>query len=348
MSLISCKSNRSLRNSLSGKSRNLITCLISLYKYPESLSRNSWRSKVFNLIHSIPSLDGTDKFPEFDDLVKILWNEIDYDSISAIDADITERSGVGRQVDVVQFSNVCKNYIHWLATQLSSTGSVFRYQVYAKLRELGLIDDVWRKVVGYEGLYEVSVSGKVRSTDRIVSDSLGRRRQLKGELKGISISSDGYCHVSLSKDGVEKHCQLHRIVAAAFIPNPDTKPQVNHKDGNKQNNCANNLEWVSAQENTQHAIDFGLRQNVGYTSHTSPSAKQTFRYLMKRCKPVMNMCTGEIYKSHSAAAKALKVNPTSVDEAITKHRPVRGVQLRELCEAEKLNYFKNNTEVNYT
>lgn len=318
-----------------------------LYKYPESLSRYSWRDKVFNLTDSIPPLIETGEFPELDHLVKILWNDIDYSTISAIDADITERFGVGREVDVVQFSDVCKNYIHWLATQVSSTGSVFRYQVYAKLRELGLIDDVWRKVVDYEGLYEVSVSGKVRSIDRIVSDTVGRRRQLKGKLKSISISSDGYCYVSLSKDGVERHCQVHRIVATAFIHNPDSKPQVNHKDGNKQNNCADNLEWVSAQENTEHAINFGLRQHVGYTSDTSQSAKQIIQYLIKRCKPVMSIETGEIYKSHSAAAKALKVNPTSVDEAIVRSRPVRGIHLRELGNAEKINYFEDSMEVNY-
>ena len=95
--------------------------------------------------------------------------------------------------------------------------------------------EVWKPVVGYEGLYEVSNLGRVRRV-KIIEPS--RKKH-------------GYMQISLTgSDGVRKSFRLHRLVAEAFIPNPDGKPQVNHKDEDTENNRARNLEWATAEENT--------------------------------------------------------------------------------------------------
>ena len=99
------------------------------------------------------------------------------------------------------------------------------------------MQEKWRPVVGYEGLYEVSNLGRVRRI-RIVEPTKKKH---------------GYMQISLvGKDGVRRSHRLHRIVAMAFIPNPEGKPQVNHRDENPENNRAKNLEWATAEENTNY------------------------------------------------------------------------------------------------
>ncbi len=100
-------------------------------------------------------------------------------------------------------------------------------------------------VTGYEGRYTVSDTGEVHSLNY-------RRTGLVRELK-IMHDSNGYPRVELRKDGYRKTLSLHRLVAIAFIPNPDNKPQVNHKDGNPKNCHVENLEWVTASENLIHS-----------------------------------------------------------------------------------------------
>ena len=102
----------------------------------------------------------------------------------------------------------------------------------------------WRDIPGYEGLYQVSSEGRIKRGDRI---------------KSLHIDHGGYCTVCLSKHSVQKNLKVHRLVAIAFIPNPDEKKTVNHKDGNKKNNCVSNLEWATHSENVIHANNTGLR-----------------------------------------------------------------------------------------
>lgn len=99
----------------------------------------------------------------------------------------------------------------------------------------------WKDIEGYEGLYKVSSKGKVMSTSRIKPIILKTNPQ------------NGYDLVYLTKRYVRNSQYLHRVVAKAFIPNPENKPQVNHKDGNKRNNKASNLEWMTISENITHA-----------------------------------------------------------------------------------------------
>ena len=108
----------------------------------------------------------------------------------------------------------------------------------------------WRPVKGYEGLYEVSDEGDVRSLDK--RDRRGHFH--KGRmLKKVPIGS-GYTASCLCVDGKVDKAYNHRLVAEAFIPNPDGKPEVNHKDGDKKNNVVENLEWVTHSENGKHSF----------------------------------------------------------------------------------------------
>ena len=117
----------------------------------------------------------------------------------------------------------------------------------------------WSKVVGYEGLYEVSDCGFVRAIDRTVVNKHGFNRSIKGRALSQR-ARNGYLACNLCKNGVEKTHNVHRLVAIAFIPNPDKKPQVNHIDGNKENNDISNLEWCTASENQKHASETGLKR----------------------------------------------------------------------------------------
>jgi hypothetical protein len=121
----------------------------------------------------------------------------------------------------------------------------------------------WKDIKDYEGFYQVSNLGRVRSIDRVVE----RIRQVgngpirvkldnrKGKIMSITISSTtGYSQLSLAKDGISKCVQVHKLVAESFISNPDNKSQVNHIDYDRSNNLVSNLEWVSCVENLRHSI----------------------------------------------------------------------------------------------
>ena len=121
-------------------------------------------------------------------------------------------------------------------------------------------DEVWKDIEGYEGLYQVSTCGNVKSLPKVRRNGTGTYIQKERLLKP-SNTSTGYKKVELCKDGKRKGFKVHRLVAIAFIPNPDNKPEVNHIDGNKINNNIDNLEWVTSSENSVHAYETGLNPN---------------------------------------------------------------------------------------
>jgi len=108
---------------------------------------------------------------------------------------------------------------------------------------------IWKDVIGYNGLYEISNYGDVKS--------IGRRGN-KGTMLLKPLNIKGYHAVWLSKNNKRKRNQIHRLVATAFIDNPHNKPQVNHMDGVKTNNNVNNLEWNTCSENQLHSYRTGL------------------------------------------------------------------------------------------
>lgn len=132
---------------------------------------------------------------------------------------------------------------------------------------------MWKAIKNYEGYYEVSDSGLIRSVDRYVKNAKGKHagedRFLRGAIMKQSVSTgrnhDGYYVVNLHKNGVSEVCLVHVLVAQAFLPNTQNLPTVNHIDGNKRNNEVSNLEWASFSDNNTHALKTGLRSPRGNT-----------------------------------------------------------------------------------
>lgn len=124
-------------------------------------------------------------------------------------------------------------------------------------------NEIWKDVKGFEGFYQVSSNGNVRSLDRHVQR--GNSLQfVKGKiLKPVPNVKSGYLTVGFKNGLASKRLYVHRLVAALFLENPENKPQVNHLDGDKSNCHFNNLEWATSLENHEHAWANGLINNSG-------------------------------------------------------------------------------------
>ncbi len=117
-----------------------------------------------------------------------------------------------------------------------------------------MINEYYANIKGYEDLYQISNYGTIKSVTHYIIDEKGNQRLMKGKiLKQTLDRKNGYLSVSLMKKGKKRTFRIHKLVANTFIPNPDKLPQVNHIDGNKENNYVGNLEWCSCKDNIQHA-----------------------------------------------------------------------------------------------
>ena len=123
------------------------------------------------------------------------------------------------------------------------------------------IEEIWKPVVGYEGTYEVSSLGRVKSCERTIIRSNGREIKFPDKIMKPSTNHKGYLIIDLRKNGKRSGGFVHRLVGKAFIDNPLNKEQINHKNGNKKDNRAQNLEWVTNQENMAHAYKVLGRTN---------------------------------------------------------------------------------------
>lgn len=115
------------------------------------------------------------------------------------------------------------------------------------------MDETWKDIKDYEGLYQVSNLDNVRSLERVVTHKTTGSRTIREKILKLNNDNNGYFYVSLSKDGKKKNFKIHRLVAEAFIPNPENLPQVNHIDENKSNNKITNLEWSTSLSNLNHS-----------------------------------------------------------------------------------------------
>lgn len=156
--------------------------------------------------------------------------------------------------------------------------------------------EVWKDIDGYAGVYQVSNMGRVRSLDHVAEytwNGKKARRMTKGRILSLIPDPDGYRRVKLSKDGIVSMKQVHRLVLAAFVPNPYQKPQVNHINGVRHDNRVENLEWVTHSENCHHKYAV-----LGYPG--------------TRVRAVICEDTGVTYDTATEAATALCVDLSHV------------------------------------
>jgi hypothetical protein len=164
----------------------------------------------------------------------------------------------------------------------------------------------WKNIDDYEGIYEVSSNGKI---SRIVKSGghLNNRRILKNRIKG-----NGYYSVCLSTNNTVKQKHVHRLVAEAFIPNPENKPQVNHLDCDKSNNSVSNLEWVTPIENCAHA-----RKNIIF--NTDMHIKGIRHH---KARPISQSINGKIvmvWETISKAAKYYDISLATIGKGIKRN-----------------------------
>lgn len=137
--------------------------------------------------------------------------------------------------------------------------------------------ELWKDIDGYNGAYQISNLGNIQRIKRRLSYSGGNGgRTIAEKLLAPVVGKTGYLAVFLTKNGKFYNHYIHRLVAAAFVPNPDNKRTVNHIDGDKSNNAADNLEWATHKENIKHAIDIGLR--IYKTGADYPISKSVIQY----------------------------------------------------------------------
>lgn len=147
---------------------------------------------------------------------------------------------------------------------------------------------IWKDIIGYEGLYQISDKGELRSLDReevVRRKSKEFTRLRKGKIFNPSEDKDGYIVTSLCKNGKMYNVRLHRLVAESFIPNPMNKLHVNHIDGDKRNNSISNLEWNTPEENIAHAVKTNLRNDKGINNNNAKLSLEDIEYIRNNYIP---------------------------------------------------------------
>lgn len=166
------------------------------------------------------------------------------------------------------------------------------------------MEEEWRDVVGYEGLYQVSNYGEVKS---LANDKGKKEKILKP-----SIDGKGYKCVILCMNGTRKVCKIHRLVAIAFIPNPNNYPIVNHKDENKINNNVNNLEWCTNKYNLNYGT-LPERFSKARKGNKNPSAKK-----------IICVTTGEAFNCIKEASEKYNITHQNISKCCKGKRKSAG------------------------
>ena len=167
--------------------------------------------------------------------------------------------------------------------------------------------ETWKPVIGYEGLYEVSDLGRVRSVDRTVPNGGRGEKRLSGKVLRLKKDRNGYMSVMLSRNGKQTRYRVHRLVAKAFVPNANGYDEVNHKDETRANNMAANLEWCTRQYNNTygtlqeraHRLTSKPVKQIkdGRVIATYPSAMEAARKTNGTQGGISGCCRGELKSS---------------------------------------------------
>lgn len=184
------------------------------------------------------------------------------------------------------------------------------------------MEEIWKDIKGYEGYYQISNRGRVKSLARKTKYQ-NTTRELKEKIKSTFISTNGYERVELSKDNSNKKYNIHRLVAEAFITKIEGKEFVNHINGIKTDNGVENLEWCSQSENELHAYRTGLAKNSEKQRNAvSKYAKEN------RVKPIIQLgIDGSFIKEWKSAIEAsekLKIGNKTISNCVTGRSKTAG------------------------
>ena len=170
--------------------------------------------------------------------------------------------------------------------------------------------ETWLPIMGYEGLYEVSDLGRIKACEKPKGTSC---KKMFPERIMVFSNNGNYSIVGLSKNSSRRTRYVHRLVALHFVPNPDNLPEVNHKDGNKLNCRADNLEWTTRKENERHAYENGLKRKGGMWGNSKAvyqfslsgillkewdCLKEIWRQLGYDRRVISRCCDGKTQSSH--------------------------------------------------
>jgi hypothetical protein len=159
-----------------------------------------------------------------------------------------------------------------------------------------------KDIKGYEGYYKISEDGVVKSYDRYVNIMRGFKRLMKGRVMRPYIGRDGYYYYLLTVNKKSNHIALHRLLAIAFLPNPENKREVNHINGDRLDNKLSNLEWVTPKENIQHSI------RIGTNTQCLPGERNP----MSKLKPDQVIKIRSMTGSHQNIAKVFGVSRRTI------------------------------------
>lgn len=176
-------------------------------------------------------------------------------------------------------------------------------------------NEIWKDIEGYVGLYQVSNLGRIKS--------LANRSNHKDEVILKPATVQGYKKVNLYKNSNGKIYPVHRLVATAFISNEFNKEEVNHIDGNKNNNCVENLEWNTKKENQIHCVKTGLR--IMPKGINSKLSKKVAKIDIQNGKII------EIYNSYREAERMTGIAHSNIKRCVTgKYKQVGGFKWKEI------------------
>ena len=184
--------------------------------------------------------------------------------------------------------------------------------------------ETWKDISGYEGYYQVSNIGRVRSCKRAIEVTTSKTTYIRNyaeKLMNLFYDEDGYAEVHLCKDNKTTYHRVHRLVATAFIPNADNLPEVNHIDGDPKNNIIYNLEWCTTRYNIQDAYKRKPNRQRDHDSYLKHS--------------VMCVSTGEEYTSISAAARSVNGTSQVLSQCIKSNKLYKGLKFKFIQNTER-------------
>lgn len=183
--------------------------------------------------------------------------------------------------------------------------------------------EIWKDIKGFEGLYQISNYGNIKSLERtfeyIGKNQFGEFKTIKKHKEMIikqSINGNGYYQVCLRKENIKKNLLVHRLIAEAFIDNPDNKPTINHIDGNRLNNSINNLEWATMLEQQIH--------RVYYLGHKNIIGEKCRNARIQQQKRKVKRSDGIIFDSIKEAANGNESLRKNINKCVRGHQKTAG------------------------